>query len=122
MLAGRGARGVAGRQSQNVRRQLTPQDAGVVRDGGHAVVMAPKMGGAVHHVAVIRPGQQDTPLHFLDSAEELRTASRSHVPDPTGVILREHGPSLGETPDPIGDFRPVILIGPRSFRREWTFG
>ncbi len=77
--------------------------------------------GVVSPRGVVRPREKNSPFDLLNGTEELRATPRSHVPATTGVILREHGPSLGETPDPIGEFRPVILTGLLTSRREETF-
>ncbi len=119
-LLARGASPHPGRQSEHSRRKLSPKDSPVIIDRGYPRMMATmnqefcsssKMG-------VMGPREKNPPFDLLDRTKELRAASRSHVPVPTSVILREHGPSLGETPDPIGEFRPVILTGLRGSRRE----
>jgi hypothetical protein len=79
------------------------------------------MGVVEHEVTMISPRQQEAALHLLQSAEKPNAAPRCLFPNPTGDILREHGPSLGKTPDPIGEFGPVILTSPRTSQRERTF-
>jgi hypothetical protein len=77
--------------------------------------------GGVPEMVVMEARQQDAPLHLLQSAEEPDPTTRRLFPHPTGDIHGQHGPSLGKTPDPCGDFEPVILTGSRTSQRERTF-
>jgi hypothetical protein len=79
------------------------------------------MGVVDHEVTTMSPRQQEAALHLLQSAEKPNAAPRCFFPNPTGDILREHGPSLGKTPDPSGDFEPVILTSSRISQRDRTF-
>jgi hypothetical protein len=71
-----------------------------------------------HVAAVIPPGQQQAALHLLKRPEESNATTRRHFANPTRDILSEHGPSLGKTPDPIGEFEPVILTSSRTSQRD----
>jgi hypothetical protein len=78
---------------------------------------------AMHQeMPVMGPRQQQPTLHLLDGSEEPGTATRRLFSDPTGDILREHGPSLGNTPHSIGEFEPVILTSSVTCQRERIFG
>lgn len=76
---------------------------------------------AKRDVPVVGSGEQESPFHLLQVAVETDATLRRLTAHTTGDILREHGPSLGKTPDPCGDFEPVVLTSPRTSRRERTF-
>ncbi len=66
-------------------------------------------------------GEELTPLQILERSVEADTATGLVLPVSTGVILGEHDPSLGTTPQHDGKPKPVILTDSRSPKRERTF-
>jgi hypothetical protein len=71
-------------------------------------------------VTVIEPREEDLALQVFQGALKSNPTPQCLVPDPSGDILREHGPSLGKTPDAGGDLEPVILTSSRIPQRERT--
>lgn len=70
---------------------------------------------------VMTPGEKLTSLQILERPVEADTATSLILPASAGIILREHGPSLGKTPEHDGKPEPVILTDSRSPKRERTF-
>ncbi len=70
--------------------------------------------------AVMTPGEEKPPLQILERPVESDTATGNILPASTGVILCEHGPSLGRTPEHDGKLEPVILTDSRYPQRERT--
>jgi hypothetical protein len=72
-------------------------------------------------MTVMEPREEDLALQVLQDAPKSNSTPQCLATVPTGDILREHGPSLGKTPDPGGDLEPVILTSSRIPQRERTF-
>lgn len=70
--------------------------------------------------AVMTPGKEHPPFEILERPVESDTATGNVLAASTGVILCEHGPSLGKTPEHDGKPEPVILTDSRYPQRERT--
>jgi hypothetical protein len=86
----------------------------------------PDLGAHVSPMVILVPTtmharQQEATLEVLQAALKSNAAPRCGLASSVGDILREHGPSLGKTPDPNGYLEPVILTSSRNPQRDRTF-